>query len=104
MLMIPTAMTIGCCIVMNDMGKAYIEVDGNTIRVVDYLFGIKKEKLFSFADITHAEIVSGHSRLIKGYRFSAGAARYIVLMKGNKYLFKIVYTADASNIFKSYLV
>ena len=105
MLAIPTAMTIVvCCIIMSDMRRAYIEVDESTIRVVDYYFGIKKEKLFSFADITSAETVIGYSSRVKGYRISAGGTQYIVARKDNKYLFKVICTADTINIFQKYLV
>ena len=99
LLMIP----IGCCIIMSDMRKAYIEVNESTIRVADYYFGIKKEKLFSFADITSAEIVTGYSPRVKGYRISAGGTQYIVVRKGNEYLFKVICTADTINIFQKYL-
>lgn len=95
---------IGCSIIMSDMRKAYIEVDESMIRVVDYYFGIKKEKLFSFADITSAEIVIGCSPRVKGYRISAGGTQYIVVRKGNEYLFKVICTADTINIFQKYLV
>lgn len=104
MLAIPTAMTIVCCTITSDMRKAYIEVDESTIRVVDYYFGIKKEKLFSFADITSAEIVTGYSTRVKGYRISTGGTRYIVVRKGSEYLFKVICTADTINIFQKYLV
>ena len=103
LLVIPIVMTMVCYTMLNDMRKAYIEVDESTIRVVDYYFGIKKEKLFSFADITSAEIVIGYSSRVKGYRISTGGTQYIVVRKGSEYLFKVICTEDTVNIFKKYL-
>ncbi len=103
LLVIPIAMTMVCYTMLNDMRKAYIEVDESMIRVVDYYAGIKKEKLFSFADITSAEIVIGCSFRVRGYRISAGGTQYIVVRKGSEYLFKVICTEDTINIFKKYL-
>ena len=46
LLVIPIAMTMVCYTMLNDMRKAYIEVNESTIRVVDYYFGIKKRSCF----------------------------------------------------------
>lgn len=104
MIMLPAVITIWYRITMRDMTKAYVEINGDLIRVVDYYLGIKKERLYSFADINSGEIVLGYSHLVKGYRFSAMGTQYIILKKGNKYLFKIIYTPETESVFKRFLV
>ena len=103
MIIIPITLTAWVCITMKDIAKAYIEIDGNSICVVDYYLGIKKKKLFSFSDITSAEIAPGYSHRVKGYRYSAMGTRYIILKKGTKYLFKIIYSPEAASIFADYI-
>ena len=88
---------------IKDMEKAYVEIKENEIYVVDYYWGIKKEKHISFSDITSAEICIGYSRKVRGYRWSFSGMRYIVLKKNKKYLFKIVYLPETEEIFKQYL-
>ncbi len=96
---IPTVLIALTYITMRDINKAYVEINRNSVLVVDYYFGIKKEQLFSFSDITDAEVVSAYSRKVKGYRYSFMGQRYIILKKNNKYLFKILYTPESENIF-----
>ncbi len=103
-ILIPIALTTWYCITTRDICKAYIEINGNEIRVVDYYLGIKKERMVLFSDITSTEIALGYSHRVKGYRFSAMGTRYIVLKKDNKYLFKIIYLPETENIFKDFLV
>lgn len=52
---IPLFMTAGTALVHFDMTKAYVEIDGDRIHVVNYYFGIKKEKFFSLREIESAE-------------------------------------------------
>ena len=89
MIFIPIALTTWYYITSKDIANAHIEIDGNSIHVVDYYLGMKKEQILAFSDITSAEIVPGYSHRLKGYRVSAMGTRYIVLKKDNKYLFKI---------------
>ncbi len=88
---------------IKDIEKAYIEIKENKIYVVDYYWGIKKEKHISFSDITSAEICIGYSHKVKGYRLSFAGMRYIVFKKDNKYLFKVIYLPETEEIFKQYL-
>ena len=104
MIIIPTTLTTWCCITIKDIVNAYIDIDESSIHVVDYYFGIKKEQIFSFSDITSAEIVLGFSHRVKGYRVSAMGTRYIVLKKDNKYLFKVIHLPETENIFKEFLI
>lgn len=104
MIILPLVLTTWYCITTRDICKAYIEINGNSIRVVDYYLGMKKERMFSFSDITSAEIVPGYSHRVKGYRFSAMGTHYIALKKDNKYLFKIIYLPETENIFKEFLI
>ena len=104
MILIPTILTTWCCITIKDVVNAYVEINENSICVVDYYFGIKKEQIFSFSDITSAEIVFGYSHRVKGYRVGAMGTRYIVLKKDNKYLFKVIYLPETENIFKELLI
>ena len=55
---------------LSDMNKAYVEIMEDTIHVVDYYMGIKREKKISFSDIVNAEIVMGYSHKVRGYRWS----------------------------------
>lgn len=103
MILIPIALTTWYCITTKDVINAYIEIDENSICVVDYYFGIKKQKMYLFSDITSAEIVHGYSHRVKGYRFSAMGTRYIVLKKDNKYLFKVIYLPETASVFKDFL-
>ena len=102
-ILIPVLLTAIILIHIKDIEKAYIEIKENEIYVVDYYWGIKKEKHISFSDITSAEICIGYSHKVKGYRLSFAGMRYIVFKKGNKYLFKIIYLPETEEIFKQYI-
>ena len=86
-----------------DMEKAYVEIKESEIYVVDYFFGIKKEKYIALSDITSAEIKSGRSLKVKGHRYSNFGIEYIVFMKDDKYLFKIIASPETEEIFKQYI-
>lgn len=88
---------------IKDIERAYVEIIENEIYVVDYYWGIKKEKHISFSDITSAEICIGYSHKVKGYRLSFAGMRYIVFKKDKKYLFKIIYLPETEETFKQYL-
>lgn len=102
-IMIPVLLTVIILIHIKDMEKAYVEITENGICVVDYYWGIQKEKHISFSDITSAEIHMGYSHKVKGYRFSAVGMRYIVFKNGNKYLFKIIALPETEDLFKQYI-
>lgn len=102
-MLIPFLMTAGILIPIKNMEKAYVEIKEDEIRVVDYYWGIRKEKSISFSDITSAEICIGSSFKVKGYRLSFAGMRYIVFRKNKKYLFKIIYLPETEEIFKQYL-
>ncbi|MBQ3547462.1 MAG: hypothetical protein IJA44_03195 [Clostridia bacterium] len=102
-ILIPILLTAIILIHIKDIEKAYIEIKETEIYVVDYYWGIKKEKHISFSDITSAEICIGYSHKVKGYRLSFAGMRYIVFKKGNKYLFKIIYLPETEEIFKQYI-
>ena len=99
-ILLPILMTAIILTHIKDIERAYIEIQGNEIYVVDYYWGIKKEQRFSFSDITSAEIYSGYSHKVKGYRLSFAGMRYIVFKKDNKYLFKIICLPETEAIFK----
>ncbi len=86
-----------------DVEKAYIEIDGDTIRVVDYYCGIKKEKVYLFSDITSAEIVLGAFPQVKGYRIIKNGTQYIVFRNNKKYLFKIIRLPETEQLFKQFI-
>ena len=102
-ILIPILLTAIILIHIKDIEKAYIEIKENEIYVVDYYWGIKKEKHISFSDITSAEICIGYSHKIKGYSLTLAGMRYIVFKKDNKYLFKIICLPETEEIFKQYL-
>ena len=85
---------------MNDMGKAYIKIDGDRITVVDYYLFSKKERYFDFHEVKKAEIVSGYSFRIRGYRHNTN---YIVFTDADgKYLFKVFYCPETTRYFRQY--
>ena len=102
-ILIPILMTAIILTHIKDMKKAYIEIIDDEIYVVDYYWGIKKEKHFTFSDITSAEICIGYSHKVKGYRFSFSGMRYIIFKNDNKYLFKIIALPETEKIFKKYI-
>ena len=102
-IMIPVLMTAIIFTHIKDIERAYVEIQGNEIYVVDYYWGIKKEHRFSFSDITSAEICIGYSHKVKGYRLSFAGMRYIVFRNNKRYLFKIIYLPETEEIFKQYL-
>ncbi|MBR6768538.1 MAG: hypothetical protein IKM34_03515 [Clostridia bacterium] len=103
LLLIPVLLTAIILLHIKDMEKAYVEIHENDIYVVDYYWGIKKEKHVSFSDITSAEIHIGRSHKVKSHRFSAAGMRYIVFKKDNQYLFKIIALPETEEIFKQYI-
>ena len=102
-ILIPIFMTTIILTYIKDMGRAYVEIDENEIHIVDYYWGIKKEKHISYADITSAEICIGYSHQVRGYRWNFAGMRYIVFKKDNKYLFKIIHLPETEEIFKQYI-
>ncbi len=102
-ILIPVIMTVIIMVFIKDIERAYVEINGDKIHTVDYYLGMKKEKVFSFSDITSAEICLGKSLKVKGYRESVSGIRYIVFRNSEKYLFKIIYLPETAEIFKQYI-
>lgn len=91
-------------ITQKDMEKAYVEINDDTITVVDYYFGIKMEKAFLIQDIANAEIIIGYSMRVRGYRYSNAGCTYIVFRDNSgKYLFKIICVPETKRFFDTYL-
>ena len=103
LILTPVLMTALILTHNKDMERAYVELNENEIHIVDYYWGIKKEKHISYADITSAEICIGYSHKVKGYRLSSVGMQYIVFKKDKKYLFKIIYLPETEEIFKQYI-
>ena len=86
-----------------DMNKAYIQIDGENITVVDYYWLSRKEKSFTFDEIKTAEIALGYSFRVRGYRYSMMGFSYIVFRNAdNKYLFKIINSPETKEYFCKY--
>ena len=102
-ILLPILMTAIILTHIKDIERAYVEIIENEIYVVDYYWGIQKEKHFSLSDITSAEICVGFSHKVKGYRLSFAGMQYIVFKKDEKYLFKIIYLPETVEIFKQYI-
>ena len=89
--------------IQRDMAKAFVEINNDTITVVDYYFGIKKEKIFLSHDIANTEIIIGYSMRVRGYRYTSGGCSYIVFRGDNgKYLFKIMYVPETKQFLEKY--
>ena len=86
-----------------DIEESYVEILGNSIHIVDYPLGIKKEKRFKFSDITSAEICHAYSPKTKGCHFSTAADHFIVFFSSKKYLFKIVCLPETKEIFSQFI-
>ena len=103
-ILIPIALIVAFVIVTTvDMNKAYVQIDGECITVVNYYFFVRKEKRFKFDEIKTAEIVPGMSLRVRGYRESSMGASYIVFRNSdNKYLFKIINCPETNEFFVKY--
>ena len=87
--------------ILYDMKRAFVEITDDKIIAVDYYFGLKHEKVFYREDIVFAEIITGYSIRVRGYRFSGNGfpnLKYIVFRgKKKKYLFKLICSDDAKS-------
>ena len=91
-------------IVTTDMNKAYVQIEGNNVTVVDYYFFSKKERCFKIDEIKTTEIVLGYSFRVRGYRYSMMGFSYIVFRNAdNKYLFKIINCPETNEFFSMHL-
>ena len=90
-----------CTMILYDMKRAFVEITDKKIIAVDYYLGIKREKVFYREDIVFAEIITGYSIRVRGYRFSGQGysnLKYIVFRgKKKKYLFKLICSDDAKS-------
>jgi hypothetical protein len=84
-----------------DMKRAFVEITDDKIIAIDYYLGIKCEKAFYREDIVFAEIITGYSIRVRGYRFSGQSfpnLKYIVFRgRKKKYLFKLICSDDANS-------
>ena len=103
-ILIPATLIVTFVIVtILDMNKAYVQIDGENITVVDYYWLSKKEKSFTFDEIKTAEIALGYSFRVRGYRYSMMGFSYIVFRNAdNKYLFKIINCPETNEFFSKY--
>ena len=92
-------------VTMIDMNKAYIQIDGENITVVDYYFFSRKEKCFTIDEIKTAEIALGYSSFrVRGYRHGMAGFSYIVFRNdNNKYLFKVINCPETNDFFSKYI-
>lgn len=83
-----------------DIKRAYVEIIKENIVVVDYYFGIKKEKHYTFQDIDSVKFELGYSS--KG--FSLRTIQQYLVFRGhkNKYLFKVAYFPETKEFFEKY--
>lgn len=92
-------LTLLIVIPQKDIDKAYVEINDDKITVVDYWFGIKKEKVFLTKDIVYAEEVMG------GYCCGGISGCTYIVFRDNrdKYLFKIFCAPETKQFFEKYL-
>jgi len=100
-ILIPVALTAVFAIVTAiDMNKAYVQIYGENITVVDYYFFSRKEKSYTIDEIKSTEIALGYSFRVRGYRYSMMGFSYIVFKNAdNKYLFKIINCPETKEYF-----
>ena len=103
-ILIPTILIVTFVIVTTiDMNKAYVQIEGNNITVVDYYFFSKKERCFKIDEIKTAEIELGYSFRVRGYRYSMMGFSYIVFRNdNNKYLFKVINCPETNDFFSKH--
>jgi len=104
-ILIPAILIVTFVIVSSsDMNKAYVQIEGDNITVIDYYFFSKKERCFKIDEIKTAEIVLGYSFRVRGYRYNMMGFSYIVFRNdNNKYLFKIINCPETNDFFSKYL-
>ena len=100
-ILIPTILIVTFVIVTTiDMNKAYVQIDGDNITVVDYYFFSKKERCFRIDVIKTAEIALGYSFRVRGYRYRMMGYSYIIFRDtNNKYLFKVINCPETNEFF-----
>ena len=103
-ILIPTILIVTFVIVITiDMSKAYVQIEGDSITVVDYYFFSKKERSFNFDEIKTAEIALGYSFRVRGYRYGMMGFSYIVFRNANnKYLFKVINCPETNDFFSKH--
>ena len=104
-ILIPATLIVTLVLVsINDMNKAYVQIEGDSITVADYCFFSKKEKCFKIDEIDTAEIVLGYSLRCPGYRHSVMGFSYIIFKNDdNKYLFKLVNCPETNEYFSKFI-
>ena len=104
-ILIPVTLIVAFAIIVTtDMNKAYVQIEGNNVTVVDYYFFPKKERCFKIDEIKTTEIVLGYSFRVRGYRYSMMGFSYIVFRNAdNKYLFKIINCPETNEFFSMHL-
>ena len=103
-ILIPVTLIVAFAIIVTtDMNKAYVQIEGNNITVVDYYFFSKKERCFKIDEIKTTEIVLGYSFRVRGYRYSMMGFSYIVFRNdNNKYLFKVINCPETNDFFSKH--
>lgn len=82
-----------------DMSKAYVQIDGDDITVVDYVFLFKRERLVKYHEIKTVKLLQGRSLGVRGSRY--GFIFYIVFQdENNKYLFKVFHCPETEAFFR----
>ncbi len=104
-ILIPVTLIVAFAIIVTtDMNKAYVQIEGNNVTVVDYYFFSKKERCFKIDEIKTTEIVLGYSFRVRGYRYGMMGFSYIVFRNAdNKYLFKIINCPETNEFFSKHL-
>ena len=83
-----------------DMNKAYVQIDKESITVVDYYFFFRNERCFKIDEIKTAEVAFGYSFRIRGYRYSMAGCSYIIFRDANsKCLFKVINCPETNEFF-----
>ncbi len=98
------AIAILAVIMERDIRKAFIEIIDNHIAVTDFYLDLKAEKTFSVSEIGTAEITSGYSMRVRGYRYSHAGCTYIIFRnKDSRYMFKVICVPETRQYFSKYL-
>ena len=87
---------------IRDMNRAYVEINGDSIDVVDYYCFVKRKKSVSIQEIARMEILSRGSRKMRGLAYPL--CSYLVFWdREGKYLFKLFYTPETMQYFEQLL-
>lgn len=86
------------------MEQAHVELQDDSVFVVNYCVGFKREKRIPLSEIDRALVLYASSMRLHGPRVNVAGVQYIEFRnRKNKYLFKVYYCPASAEAFRTYL-